>query len=204
MAILDKTAGRKVHKRHKRRLTSFKSKSFDNALFDAKKHILNFPGYELSELERFVLWHSLNFGLSPKSVSKQQIFAEFEFFWAQLQHHSAASNGQRGTLKARLTNLPHIFCDSKIDTNDFVTQKECFAAINKLRKNIEIAITKPRKGLGVNKCDCIKKMENILADPTKYEHVGPASSCDTTSSTRLKKCLLELFKADLLPENVFI
>ena len=86
-------------------------------------------------------------------------------------------------------------------------QKEYFAVFNKLRKITDIVITKPDKGSKVvilNKCDYIKKVENILADPTKLEHVEPASSSDNTSGieSRLQKSLLQLFRADLLLENV--
>ena len=87
-------------------------------------------------------------------------------------------------------------------------QKECFAVMNKLCKNIDIVITKPDKGSGVvilNKCDYIIKMENILANTAKIDRVGPASSCDDTSGmeSRLQKGLLELFRADFLPETVY-
>ena len=62
-------------------------------------------------------------------------------------------------------------------------QKECFATINKLHKYTAIVITKPHKGSGMvtfflNKCNYIKKMENILVNPTKFECVGLASSYD--------------------------
>ena len=87
-------------------------------------------------------------------------------------------------------------------------QKEYFATINKLRRNTDIVIIKPDKELEMvilSKCDYIKKMENISADPTKFERKGPASSCDNHSDieSRLQKRLLELFRAYLLPENIY-
>ena len=131
-----------------------------------------------------MLSHGLNFGLPPKSVRKEQTFAEFESLWAQLKHHSAASKEQRDSLKARLADLPCIHCDSKIDAHDFVMKKECFSAINKLRRSDDIIITKPDKVSGVvilNKNDYIKKMDTILLDETKFERIRPTSTCDNTT-----------------------
>ena len=87
-------------------------------------------------------------------------------------------------------------------------QKKWFSAITKLRRNDSITITKPDKGSGVvilNKSDYTNKMNNILHDETKFERVGPASTCDNTATieSRLQKRLLELFKAKLIPEDVY-
>ena len=48
-------------------------------------------------------------------------------------------------------------------------------------------------------------MNNILHDETKLERDGPASTCDNTAAieSRLQKRLLELFKAKLIPEEVY-
>ena len=64
-------------------------------------------------------------------------------------------------------------------------QKEYFAPINKLPKNTDVVITKPCKGSGLvilNKCDYIKKMENILADTMKFHHMPPAATTPVASS----------------------
>ena len=49
-------------------------------------------------------------------------------------------------------------------------------------------------------------MENILINPTKFERLGLAFSCDNTSGfeSLLQKRLLELFKTDVLPENAYL
>ena len=178
------------------------------ALSDTKQHILNLSEYELSDLERFVLSHGLSFGLATKSVSKEQTFAEFESLWAQLQHHAAANKEQRDSLKARLADLAYIYYESKPDNHDIAMPKERFSAITKLRRNDSIAFTKPDKGSSVvilNKSDYINKIKNILHDKTKFERVGPASTCDSTAAieSRLQKRLLELFKAKIIPEEVY-
>ena len=175
---------------------------------DTEQHILNLSQYELSDLERFVLSHGLSFGLPPKSVSKEKTFAEFESLWAQLQHHVAANKEQRDSLKARLADLAYIYCESKPDNHDNAMQKEWFSAINKLQRNDSIIITEPDEGSDVvilNKSDYTNKMNNILHDETKFERIGPASTCDNTAAieSRLQKRLHELFKAKLIPEEVY-
>ena len=85
-----------------------------------------------------MLLHGLNFGLPPRHLYKEVIFAESESLWAQLLHRSASSGEQRTTLKARLADLAHLYRDSTIDSRDFTMHKECSRAINKLRKNDDI------------------------------------------------------------------
>ena len=48
-------------------------------------------------------------------------------------------------------------------------------------------------------------MNHILHDETKFERVGPASTCDNTAAieSRLQKRLLELFTAKLILEEVY-
>ena len=83
--------------------------------------------------------------------------------------------------------------------------KECFRAINRLRKNDDIIITKPDKGSDVvllNKSDYVDKMNEIFDDQLKFKRLGPVSSSDNTASieSRLQKRLLDLIKADLMPK----
>ena len=97
---------------------------------------------------------------------------------------------------------------SKPDNHDIAMQKEWFSVINKLRRNDSITISKPDKGSGVvilNKSNYANKMNSILHDETKFEVVGPVSTCDTTTAieSRFQKRLLELFKAKLIPEEVY-
>ena len=55
---------------------------------------------------------------------------------------TASSVEQRTALKARLADLVHLYCDSTIDSRDFTMYKECFRAINRLRKNDDIIVTR--------------------------------------------------------------
>ena len=190
-------------------LVSLRRDRFGNALSDTTRYILNLLDYDLSDTERFMLSHGLNFGLPPRYLCKEEIFAEFESLWAQLLHHNASSVEQSTSLKARLANLPHLHSDSTIDSRDFTPMhKECFRAINGLRKNDDIIITKPDKSSVVvllNKSDYVDKMNEILDDQSKFKRLRSVSSNDNTASVELhlQKRLLDLVKADLMPKWIY-
>ena len=83
--------------------------------------------------------------------------------------------------------------------------KEFFRAINSLRKNDDIIITKPDKGSGVvplNKSKYVDKMNQILDDPSKFKRLGSIASNDNTINieSRLQKRLLDLVKANCIAE----
>ena len=95
-----------------------------------------------------------------------------------------------------------------MDSRDFTLHEECFRAINNLRKNDDIIITKPDKGYGVvllNKSDYVDKMNNIIHDQSIFKKLGPVSSNDNRASieSHLQKPLLDLVKADLMPKWIY-
>ena len=96
-----------------------------------------------------MLSHGLNFGLPPRYLCKENLFAEFYSLWAQLLYHSATSVVQRTAFTARLADLAHLHGVRTIDSREFAMHKQCFRGINRLRKNDDIIITKPDKGSGI-------------------------------------------------------
>ena len=87
----------------------------------------------LDKINKVGLFSSLVFFifLPPNSLSKEQTFAEFE------------------SLTARFADLAYISCDNKTAAYDFVMQKECFSAINKLLRHHSIIIIILDKSSGV-------------------------------------------------------
>ena len=165
--MIEEKTSTKIHNRNESLLATLKKKRFGNMLSCTKKHILNLSNHVLSDVESFVLLHGLNFSLSPKSI-RREIFAEFESLWAQLGHHGASSENEHCSLKARLTDLAHLYCGEEIDSRDFAFHGECFRALNSIHSNENIVITKLDKDSGVvilNKNDFIDKMLIILDDP---------------------------------------
>ena len=162
LAELDERTEQKTKSKHDRLIMILRRKRFGTALSDRKKHIQNLSEYVLSDAEKFVLGHGLNFCLPPKTVCKEQLFAEFKSLWVQLQHHKACSIDTRNALKARLTDLAHSYSESQIEKHDFMMQIECYQAIKSLRRNEKILITRLHKGSGVvilNTNEYVTKME---------------------------------------------
>ena len=208
LGLLDRRTESKSKIKNERLLFSLRCDRFGNALSDITRHILNLSDYDLSDTESFVLSHGLSFVLLLRYLCKEKIFAEFELLWAQFLHHNASSVEQRTALKARLADLAHLYCGSTINSRDFTMHKECFRAINRLRKNDDIINTKADKGLGVvllDISDYVDKMDEILDDQSKFKRLGPVSSSDNTASieSRLQKWLLDLVKADLMPKWIY-
>ena len=88
-------------------------------------------------------------------------------------------------LQKRDSPTLHLYCDSTIDSRDFTMHKECFRAINRLRKNDDIIITKSDKDSGVvllNKSDYVDKMNEILDDQSKFKRLVPVSNNENTAS----------------------
>ena len=148
LALLDGGTESNSKIKHQRLLFSLRRDRLGNAFSGTTRHILNLSDYDLSDTESFVLSHGLNFGLPPRYLGEKEIFAKFESLWAQLLHHSASSAEKRTALKARLADLARLYFDSTINSRDFTMHKECFGAINKLRKN-DIIVTKLDKRSGV-------------------------------------------------------
>ena len=100
LALLDGRTESKSKIKNKRLLFSIRHDRCGNAFSDTTRHILNLSDYVLSDTESFVLSHGLNFGLTPRYLCKEEIFAEFEPLWAQLLHHNATSVEQRTAFKS--------------------------------------------------------------------------------------------------------
>ena len=143
----------------------------------------------MSDTEKFVLSHGLDFCLPPTNEKREKIFAEFEVLMVQLFYHSSKSKECLSASKAKLNHLAHAFCGTQIYLTYFAIHRECIDAIKSLRSNDKIIITKPDKGSGVvilNKSDYITKMNLILNDESKFQQIGPADTNDNTEKIEAK------------------
>ena len=189
LAMIEEKTSMKIHNRNESLLATLKKKRFGNMLNCTKKHIFNLSNHVLSDVESFVLSHVMSISLPTKLICRKEVFAEFDSLWAQLDYHRASSENAQSSLKARLTDLAHLYCGGETDSRDFAFHGECFRALNSLRSDENIVITKPDKGSGVvilNKNDFIDKMQIILDDSSKFVKLGPASSNDNTANIESK------------------
>ena len=60
----------------------------------------------------------------------QRSLAECESLWGQSDHHRASSENEQSSLKARLTDLTHLYCGEEIDSRNFAFHGKCFQALN--------------------------------------------------------------------------
>ena len=163
-------------------------KRFGGVLSDKEKHILNLLDYSLSDTEKFDLSNGLDFCLPPKSVNREDVFAEFQVLYAQLHRQKPILSTELSSPKAMLSDLAHAYCGTPVDLGDFNMDKEHFQAIKSLRCSEQILITKLDKGSGVvisKKSDYIKKRGSILDNNTKFLNMsGVDLHSNTTKNER--------------------
>ena len=139
-------------------------------------------GIELTEVEKDVLCRGLKYGIPPR-LEKEKIQAEFELCWQQLQRSKSTSKLKEDVCKASLSDLGKQYSNSKIDRLNYPLKKEHLKTIGKLKRRKDIVITKPDKGNGVvllRREDYVRKMEEILSQPDKFEKLGDTATKDRT------------------------
>ena len=90
-----------------------------------------------------------------------------KFFLFSYYITSPIQTKKLSALRAKLNDLAQSSCNTPVDVGDCLMKKECLQALESLRSNSDILITKPDKGCGVvvmDKSDHILKMEKILHD----------------------------------------
>ena len=91
-----------------------------------------------------------------------------------------------------MTSLAHRYVNLPLDKTGFLLDREHLVALQELRKNADIVITKPDKGNGVvflDRKDYVAKMM-ILLDRSKFERIGDVNAND---NTLLRKRALQAF-----------
>ena len=168
--------------------------------------ITNLSDFQLTEVQKNVLCRGLNFGIPPR-VCKEEVLAEFELYWKQLEEY-ATSDDSRRRCRASLASIAENYANARIDWTGFPLSKEELAVIRELRRNENIVISRPDKGNGVvvlNKADYLKKMEAILADEKKFHYIGDADVHDRTvqQERALQAFLLRAVNAGDLQRDIY-
>ena len=110
-------------------------------LDDSAQHATNLSDYQPPDMVRYVLGHSFDLSVPRYGVRREEVFAEFEQLFAQLNNHSSSSKDDYLALKAKLTNLAHAYCGTEVDTKYFHFQVEHYRALKSLR-TIEFGFNK--------------------------------------------------------------
>jgi len=127
LAVIDEQKEDVNQKKNSNNLRLLFQHPFGNQTSFQKNNITNLSDYKLSDAEQFVLSHGLSFCLPPTSIKREEVSADFEVLYAQLDHHKPRSKEQLAALKARLSDLAHAYCGSHIYWGDFLNDKRMFS-----------------------------------------------------------------------------
>ena len=105
--------------KHFANLNWLRKQRFGTAASFDENRIVNLSNYELSDTEKFVLSHGLEFSMPPTKINREEIFAKFEVLTKQLLHHTSKSKEEASARLAKLNNLVYAYCGSKIDWTYF-------------------------------------------------------------------------------------
>ena len=148
----------------------------------------------LTEAEKTVLARGLRFCLPPKDVDKYDVKCSFELFYRDLvKLNVPLTSENQDRLRNQLKNISYNY----IYSYDFSKQKNILSkdewkALNDLRSDDSIIITKPDKGNGiviVSRLDYLNKMKQLLSDNTKFKPLtsNPTKAREESLSSYLRK-----------------
>jgi len=123
LAVIDEQKEAANQKKNSNNLRLQFQHRFSNQTSFQKSNITNLSNYKLSDTEQFVLPHGLSFCISPISIKCEEVLADFEVLYAQLDYHKPRSKEQLAALKAKLSDLAHAYCGSHVDWGDFLMTK---------------------------------------------------------------------------------
>ena len=130
--------------------------------------IFNYSHRVLTEAEKTVLARGLRFCLPPKDVDKYDVKCSFELLYRDLvKLNVPLTSEDQHRLRNQLKNISYNY----IYSYDFSKQKNILGkdegkALNDLRSDDSIIITKPDKGNGiviVSRLDYLNKMKQLLS-----------------------------------------
>ena len=168
--------------------------------------IFNYSHRVLTEAEKTVLARGLRFCLPPKDVDKYDVKCSFELFYRDLvKLNVPLTSENQDRLRNQLKNISYNY----IYSYDFSKQKNILSknewrALNDLRSDDSIIITKPDKGNGiviVSRLDYLNKMKQLLSDNTKFKPLtsNPTKAREESLSSYLRK----LRKDGIIDDAVF-
>ena len=208
IAEIDNRVSSSMLVKHQRNVDFLVRKRYGSHNISPDTVITNLSNHTLSDTEKFVLSHGLDFCVPNRSPKAELVLAEFESLLSQLDKQVPTSPGDKEALVARLCDMAHAFSGTPVDSKDFVFHREHFNTIKTLRANRNLIITKPDKGSGVvilDKCDYIAKMNAILQDTQKFQVLGPVDDHDHTSrnEAKLQRYLLDLKKQNYISQATY-
>ena len=168
--------------------------------FNPDDVVFNFSNRLISGKEKEILSKGLNFAVPPTRLNACSFLTPFEKFYNQLKKEpvNARSGFFPDSIKARLKDVAYSGFRSYSRPNALYSQEE-LNTLKDLRNDNSIVIMKPDKGNGVvilNKDEYHKKMDEILADSSKFEILDDDAVKLTLKRENQVKALLKKLKSD--------
>ena len=199
----------KVKLVHERKLLKMGFRSMEEG-HDPQKVIFNFSSHELTEAEEKLLSKGLSLSIPPKEINYGDALLPFELLFRELTTAENVSTESLSACKAALQN------DAFDMRNSFDPKKEQnllpdeIVALKSLKADNSIIIKKSDKGNSVvilNKDTYIQRMEELLADRTKFEKVPIESDKDYNhiwnQELRVRNTLKELVNSKAITEQQY-
>ena len=149
----------------------------------------------------------IKYGIPPR-LNREQILAEFEIGFQQLQDIPVKSEKESQTCMAKLGAIAEELAETKEDKTGLHLNKQHMQAIKSLKQREEIIISRPDKGEGVVVMDRMQyqaKMSEILEDTSKFQCIGDAELFDKTlqQERALQAYLLRGKKGNKIRKDVY-
>ena len=168
--------------------------------FNPDDVVFNFSSRLISDKEKEILSKGLNFAVPPTRLNVCSFLTPFEKFYNRLKQEpvNVCSGFFPDSIKARLKDVAYSGYRS-YSRPCFLYSQEELNTLKDLRNDNSIVIMKPDKGNGVvivNKDDYHKKMDEILADTSKFELLDDDAVKLTIKRENQVKALLKKLKSD--------
>ena len=169
-------------------------KSLANS-FNPDDVVFNFSNRLISDKEKEILSKGLNFAVPPTRLNVCSFLPPFEKFYNLLKQETVnvCSGFFPGSVKARLKDIAYSGFQSYSRSHALFSQEE-LNTLKDLRNDGSIVTMKPDKGNGVvilNKDEYHKKMDEILADTSKFELLDDDAVKPTLKRENQVKALLK-------------
>ena len=180
-----------IQKRKLKNLLDILLKEVINDSHHPNKGILNFSYYELSDVEKNVLYKGLNFSGKAKSIEYSEFLLPFELLFLDVKQENLCSE-DLSLMKARLLDTAlssYESFSSDQSPSENLTASE-FKALRHLSKNKNIVIQKADKGNTIvilDKISYISAIEEILNDHTKFSNLDIPAVKEINHITNLEK-----------------
>ena len=200
----------KVQLAQERKLLKLGFKSLNEG-HDPDKVIFNFSSHELTDAEKRLLSKGLSFSIPPKTLNYGDALLPFELLFRPMSKAENISAEHMAACKAALQNEAHNMLhdfDPKKEQNLLQDEVE---ALRTLRSDTSIVIQKSDKGNSVvllNKATYIQRMEELLADTTKFELLDIEDGKDYNhlwnTELRVRGVLQDLHKSKAFNEDTYL